>query len=506
MRLNIFRINSYQVDELQRKLESVGMSILAKDKQYGWKSKFYFANEPNPSDIPWTHDYWKYFEEIGLPRNINYFAVHLFTKGEDVFAISYGKSHFYLRQYCDFDFGIEIAKRIADKNDIKQTASKRFQGKKKKDIKSYAPNTPLIIESGESLDFLQGSILEEKRDHFGKSAKFGTSVQLNLDTVLAELGVLMSRLLDELATPPNFKIPRTQIITEENEIQRLNTKLTTELRHSPGTTDFAQNSFDLYGVDFVFSGQGTYKFWCPGYSRDLLTENLSIGEFKRFINAAHVSDSDILNTRVSFREEGRLRHAKLFLETIDYIVEDENVLLSSGKWTRFNQDYLDFLNEYISDITIEQTEDELKLITIDEGDFNNYTQSYGYTLADKDFSILRTKSATPIEAWDLSRNQTVYAVKFGTAQKLGYVCDQSMATLEILRTRANVRQVPHFDKYCLWLGYRGKTLLGSIAESGSIILKQKIELWARRCMELGIEPVIKISRVEKQQFLQEETA
>jgi hypothetical protein len=46
---------------------------------------------------------------------------------------------------------------------------------------------------------------------------------------------------------------------------------------------------------------------------------------------------------------------------------------------------------------------------------------------------------------------------------------------------------------CGW-DYRGKRQLNDITDTGSIILKQKIEIWARKARELGIEPVLKISR------------
>ena len=88
----------------------------------------------------------------------------------------------------------------------------------------------------------------------------------------------------------------------------------------------------------------------------------------------------------------------------------------------------------------------------------------------------------------------MYAVKFGTAQKLGYVCDQATVLLELLKNHAGVAQIPDFDSYCLWLGYRGQNRIESIASTGSIVLKQKLEAWARKARELGIEPVIKISR------------
>ncbi len=115
-------------------------------------------------------------------------------------------------------------------------------------------------------------------------------------------------------------------------------------------------------------------------------------------------------------------------------------------------------------------------------------------MADKDFSIFKTKSKTSIEAWDLKRGNTVYAVKFGTAQKLGYVCDQAMAVLELMRNKAGVKEIPDFESYCLWLGYRGQKLPASVADTGSIILKQKIEAWARATEALGLTPVLKLSR------------
>jgi hypothetical protein len=101
--------------------------------------------------------------------------------------------------------------------------------------------------------------------------------------------------------------------------------------------------------------------------------------------------------------------------------------------------------------------------------------------------------SAPVEAWDLRRGNTVYAVKFGTAQKLHYVCDQALATLELLRNKAEVKEVAPFDRYCLWLGYRAKKMPADLVATGSIILKQKVEAWARKANELGVVPVIRLS-------------
>ena len=69
-----------------------------------------------------------------------------------------------------------------------------------------------------------------------------------------------------------------------------------------------------------------------------------------------------------------------------------------------------------------------------------------------------------------------------------------MNVLELFHNRAAVKQVPSFERYCLWFGYRAKKVPASLADSGSIILKQKVDAWARRCEELGITPILKLSR------------
>lgn len=146
-------------------------------------------------------------------------------------------------------------------------------------------------------------------------------------------------------------------------------------------------------------------------------------------------------------------------------------------------------------IEVEPCEADFAVIDVEEGAFNSSAElaAAGYESADKDFSILKTRASTPVEAWDLRRGSRVYAVKFGTSQRLGYVCDQATATLELLGNRANVRKVPAFSSYCIWLGYRARRPLGDITRSDSIILKMKLEAWARKARELGVTPVLKLS-------------
>lgn len=495
MKLNIFSIPTTELAGLQITLAERGMTVIREVDQDGWHGEFYYSAEPVTTEASWANAYRDYFSDVNTPTSKTYFAVFLFTKDETCFALSYGKSHFYLRAFSDYDFGIELAKRIANEFDIKQTASKRFQGRRKKDIRSFASNTRLDVESGESVDYIQAGIVLSAVDTFGTTGKFGTSSLLTPELVPSALGGFLTKLRAELTHEARFTLPRTTVITDDEEIARYNQLLVKELLAPVGTTDFAHNSFDLYGIDFIFSTEGTFKLRCPGCPA-ITFDDISMKDLKTYIVDHNISRENVLKIKIVHETDGRSVFAIPIKQALDFIADDERVILSNGRWMRFNQDYLDYLDEYLAGITVESVEPEFAHVSLTEPEFNQLgaLRGAGYELADKDFSIFRTRSSTPIEAWDLKKGKRVYAVKFGTPQKLGYVCDQATSVLELLRNQAGIKQVPDFDSYCLWLGYRSQSDLESITDTGSIIFKQKIETWARKARELGVEPVIKISR------------
>ena len=180
MRLNIFCIPSDQLKGLRKQLAKKGLASTHELDQDGWTGDFLFSATPDPGPIPWVKTFSAY---IGGDEffNRSYFAVVLLEKGERCYAITFGKAHFFVRPYCDYDFGIELAKRVANQDDIVQTAERRYQGKQKKDIRTFVGNSRLSIPPGNSVDFLQGRVIGPKEKAFGKTGKFGTSCLLTPD-------------------------------------------------------------------------------------------------------------------------------------------------------------------------------------------------------------------------------------------------------------------------------------------------------------------------------------
>jgi uncharacterized protein (TIGR04141 family) len=445
-----------------------------------------------PGVIPWVKTFSEY---IGGDKyyNRSYFAVLVLEKGDDCYAVGFGKAHFFVRPYCDYDFGIELAKRIADEDDIAQTAARRYQGKQKKDIRSFSGRARLSIPPGNSVDFLQGKVISEKSDTFGSSGKFGTSSLLTPDLAPDDIGTFLTAIQAELASEPRFKLPRTLVLSDDAEIARYDEKLIDELMSPVGTSDISTDTFDLFGVDFVFSSSGAFTLKC-GHYKSVEVDRLTMKEVKEYISEKKIPRDKVLSLKITHHREDDPDFTQSLKEAVDYICDEDLVVLRGGKWLKFNEDYLEALDAAIRRITVEETEEGLIETALTEGAFNESLESYGYEVADKNFEILKTAGKAPSEAWDLQKGKTVYAVKFGTPQKLNYVVDQASSVLELIHNRAHLHELPPFERYCLWMGYRAKQRPESLADSGSIILKQKVEAWARQCEEVGFTPVLKLSR------------
>lgn len=494
MKLNIFSVLCDEVESLREKLDAVGMFVAGSMSQGDWQTDFYYSPDAEGREVSWAKPFREYFEGVIYPESRSPFAVFLFARPGVCFAITYGKSHFYVRPFCDYDFGIELAKRIAREDDTRQTSSKRFSGRQRKSIRSYSNATHLSVESGESVDYIQAGVLPEYADTFGSVAKFGTSAQLTVNISVANIGSFLNDIQTCLQEDEKFRLPRTTLLTDEAEVARFDAKLLDAIQGSLDEAEFVEGSYDLYGVDFVFGGSGRYTIRFGSKSKEV--SKLDIQELRSFISQVGIKREEILRIKVVHQEDDRPKYTNKLKRDLEFLADNDRVVLTGGRWMRFNQDYLEYLDEYVRGIEVEETEPQFKQISAKEGEFNTSSNvgGAGYEVADKNFDIFKTRVSTPIEAWDLKRDNTVYAVKFGTAQTLGYVCDQAIAVLELLRNRAEVKKIPHFERYCLWLGYEAKQPISNIADTRSIILKQKIEAWARKAESLGIVPVVKVSQ------------
>lgn len=494
MKLNIFSITADKVTTLKEKLVAVKMEEINSTEINGWNTTFFFSRTPDPVEIPWINQYPAIFTEAEKPTNKIHYGAYLWEKDGVCFGLSFGKSHFYLRQFADSDFGLQMATRIANKEDVSQKAARKFVGKKKREVRSYTKETPIDIESGESVDYIQSAIISEYQERFGKVGKFGTSLLLTMDIDPTAIPMVLNNLHQASLEEPKFKLPKIEIIRDPARIAIYDARLVERIKSIDPNASFSDEGHYIVGIDFVFPSNHRYVLAFNRQETEEL-ESVNIFTLKSFIDEHSIGDDEILDIRVKILQDDARPYSKTLKQSLDFTLDDERVMLADGEWKEFNEDYLTQLHIYIDDvITIDLTlEDELKEINTDEPTFNTNAQQYGYTHADTDFTILGLPGHT-VEAWDLKKDKTAYAVKFGSAQKLGYVCDQAVNTLEIMRNAPEYRSTLDFDTYCLWLGIERVNMPNKLSEIASVIFKQKLETWARKCREMGINPVVRLSK------------
>jgi uncharacterized protein (TIGR04141 family) len=491
MKLNIFRIPVENIDSLKAKLNEVGMTVVYSATVNGWETEFYFSNEPEPVAIPWVEEFSQELASLGTrPTNSLHYGAFIWHSTGYCFALSFGKSHFYLREFCNSEFGLDMARRIGERDDVRQKAARRYAGRRKKEIRSYQRDTQLDVESGESIDYLQSSTIDSAR--WGSSAKFGTSMLVNPPIDHDALPRFLGYVQEELAKNPLYQLPRIEVVTDAADITRYDQELLQAILTE--TAEFQEEGHQLVGVEFVFSGAQEYSFRYAR-ARSATFTFLSMSELRAFIRENGVGNDQLFDVKVRVTREDSKEYSQNLKQTLEYSIENERVFLQRGKWVRFNEDYAETLDKYIDEaIELDATiEADLAEITSAEPEFNDDMLKRGYEVADKDFSIIQLRGYK-IEAWDLKKGRTVYAVKFGTAQDIGYVCDQAVNVLEIFRNEPATFKGIDLDSYCLWLVLERVNPVTKLSQLKSIISKQKMDAWARKCRELGIRPMVRISR------------
>src|SRR5690606_3923725 len=102
--------------------------------------EFYISENPDSVEIWWVEYYRRFINEQLNPSNFIYYGCLLIFNDDFCYAISLGKTHFYLKEYCDSEFGINLAERIIDVENMRLKNSKFYKSKKNKTITSFSNN------------------------------------------------------------------------------------------------------------------------------------------------------------------------------------------------------------------------------------------------------------------------------------------------------------------------------------------------------------------------------
>ncbi|OVE56326.1 TIGR04141 family sporadically distributed protein [Chryseobacterium mucoviscidosis] len=427
-KFNIYKVLKVNERSLIKKLHFAGLKNIDSKNIGETKLDFYLSTNPELVDIWWTEYYFDFFINRDIPQNKIFFGCLIIHNDSYCYVISLGKTHFYLKEFCDLEFGINLAERIIDIENMKLKNSKFYKSQKNKSITSFSNNTILDYDSGESLHFIKAKTISS--DLWGNIASFGHSVQLNIDLQINEIPKLIQRIEKVLKEKKIINFPKADLIKDSIEIDRLDELIAIAIRDY--NSDVSNDEFDLSGIDFIFTNDSHFKFNIKGteIESDLFNE-LSIDYLRDFIEDNQVNIlKEINNIQVKFlREEGR-SFSKPLKAILQFVTDDRETLID-GKWHKFNQSYIDLLNDkvrkiplrYDSIFDIEKNETETE--------FNEKRVVDGYLNIHTEFVQLAKKYK--VEKMDLYKDGTLFFVKKGTLQKLNYVIDQALNTLQLLK-------------------------------------------------------------------------
>lgn len=492
-KFNLYKVTPEQKNELIRKLESVGLSKIASKNVDNFTLDFYFSNKPDDIDIWWTEIYKDFLKDIEVPKNKIYFATLLVYNSSVSYAVSLGKSHFYLKNYCDLDFGLNLAERIVDDTNLKIKNSKFYKSRKNKIITTYREGSSIDFDSGESMHYLKAGTID--KNTWGKTASFGHSAQFNINITPSGLPSLIQRVEAILKQPQRVKLPKVVMVHDEEEIKKLDNLLADAISRTNDRSNLQEEEISLSGVEFIFSDQYEYGLYIRG-DRDSHTEKgeLSLERLKKFITDQNIDLKQQVNDiRVKVYNESGRDFSLPLKETIDFVEEKERYCLIDGKWYQFNQSYIDFLRDEVDSIVFVNKED---IQDKNESEFNKRKGREGFVNCDKIHEVIDKKYK--IEKVDLYKDTILHFVKFGIPQKMNYVIDQAINTVKLLQNNQSKIAINGEDKLvdtiCLWLVFvNRKRKLNKLSDLNSLIFHMKLIDWKRIVQNARYKPLVYIS-------------
>lgn len=496
---NIYRIKKELEKSLVDRVTSdfVGLKLISEKDIDGFRLRFFFSTKPDEVDIWWIKVYGDFFANIeNKPKNQLFFGLLLISNEKTCYAVSLGKTHFYLKDYCDLDFGLELAQRIADEKDFRIKNSKFYKSLKSKTITTYQKGTMLEYDSGESMHYLRAKTIDSLA--WGKVASFGSSAQLALSVTPLDLPEIIKRIEHELSNEPRFEIPKADEIRDKQKIEELDKRLAKAITTTAEKSNLSIDEFSVSGVDFIFSDRNEHKLFVKGDSESQEeVGEISIEKLVRFVKVNGINlEKDLNSIFIYMHNEYGKGHSQSVKTVLDYIDERERYCLIDGKWHQFNQSYLKFLEAQVDIIPLDEYNSKWDISgEMKEDDFNKARVKDGFTNLDKELTTLDGKYRW--EKMDLYKDSTLYFVKKGVPQKLGYVIDQAINTVKILQQHdkgmiIENKEIP-VKTICLWMIFERKSQIEKLSELNSIIFHMKLVEWKKIIDNAGYKPLIKIN-------------
>jgi uncharacterized protein (TIGR04141 family) len=349
---NIFRIPTEKINLLKGELLNKKLELTKSKSISGYSFSFYFSKKDPTSPVKWMQLYKEFLPDEENRFNRVYFASLIIETGlKYSYAISLGNAHFYISKYADSDFGLDLAERIATQ-EIKEKYTKYFFNNKNQSVIKFRDENDIEdSESGEYFQHIKSATVPSAGWSWGKTASFGNSIILKLPLTPDELYKLVKKIEEELVKPVRISIPRVKKIKDKTEIDTLEKLLSEALNGVE--TDSLFKSVIISSKDFLLDESTTYSIYCSGNKGESHPLNeFDIDNIRKYcIDNGIDLGKQLGDLRITIKPENEKARSEHLRNYIDFISDTYECLIE-GKWHRFNQSYLQHLDELIDKIIL----------------------------------------------------------------------------------------------------------------------------------------------------------
>ena len=475
------------------------------------------------------YDYGK-IETSASPR-----AVLVIENSEKIYAVTYGLSYFAVDKFCDVEFAFDFARRKEFKQ-IKTTTLTTPNAKRNKMINVYLDYNDIAFDSGESYAKIKAKVKnnEEFTIH-SEIMEIGHSIKTqlpenNIDSILRFIEYVEEvRRKEEL-----HKIPVFRKVRDEELIGELDEELLEKIGENIECINISE--LDIIGTTEIFNNNDAeFILKYKGYTKQI--EELTKENIVQFLEDSNLKvKDDFLKLKIISKKNGESVCTEKMKNLIDYTDDKRRCLLLKGEWYLFNDDYVQYLQDSISEIEIiydskyDFSDDKLaeyidnkyqqekclsEYMGLSEREirkkikdkyyaervYNNVlSEKYGFENHDRSNDVT---NAGKIELMDLYKERSMCAVKIGNSSaKLSYVVEQSISSLKMYKHNL-LPDMPEIDNVVVWIVLKNHKHLPIIenkpdlSKLGMVMLKNRLDSWKKEVRLLGYKPIIHLNYWER---------
>lgn len=455
LQLNIFKIkDDVNINELKGKIlnsltnvytsNTFKQTEIMNDAEYELEFIFYMKKTERKR-IDWYERIKEIFDvdDEKLKDIYSAYGILIIT-GEGIrYVFSFGRAVSAIEDYIDWDFGLEMASRMLDRNSINAQSSKYFSFSKNKSLVVYNANS-FNTEVGESVDLITANIKENNRmgnitsllEYINSKVVFssGIKVVVKKDEINPIDFIQIVHDINSIYKqyPEVIVIPKLKFIKKDDEIIGvLKDRLNVELLNSTNDAGISICLYTVLNSDIILF-EDVEKYTLSYYRNSQEYNTIVSNDITEFMKKYLISDVEKIQLKIC-TSTGDMNFS--LYKMLDYTVELENdgnyYCLYNGKWAKFNQNYVKKVNDEISLINeIAEYNDEYNLI-------NNYNDD---AISKYGIEMLKYLNIEPPILNDKNKEKLYREFVYNyiiSKKKRGLLCD-----------RKSIEQIEICDVYC----------------------------------------------------------